>query len=116
MTDHKLTVEAWERLQKEIPAIEKTGLEPWIEGAMREAHEVETDAINPNHYKSGNIECIEAIQESMTTVAFAGYLKGNCMKYLWRYETKHSDDPLQDLKKAEWYLSRLIELVGEDYE
>ena len=52
----------------------------------------------------------------MTTAAFAGYLKGNCMKYLWRYETKHAYDPLQDLQKAEWYLSRLIELVGEDYE
>ena len=74
------------------------------------------DAINPDHYKSGLIECIEAIEESMTTAAFAGYLKGNCMKYLWRYETKHAYDPLQDLQKAEWYLSRLIELVGEDYE
>ena len=125
MADHKLTLEAWERLQKEIPAIEpKTGLEPWIEGAEEEdllefsqAEEDEKDdAINPDHYKSGLIECIEAIEESMTTAAFAGYLKGNCMKYLWRYETKHSDDPLQDLKKAEWYLSRLIELVGEDYE
>jgi hypothetical protein len=76
----------------------------------------DVDAINPDHYKSGLIECIEAIEESMTTAAFAGYLKGNCMKYLWRYETKHAYDPLQDLQKAEWYLSRLIELVGEDYE
>ena len=117
MTDHKLTLEAWERLQKEIPAIEpKTGLEPWIEGAMREAHEVETDAINPNHYKAGNVECIEAIQASLTAEAFAGYLKGNVQKYLWRYETKHWEDPLQDLQKAEWYLERLTALVGEDYE
>jgi hypothetical protein len=117
MTDHKLAVEAWKRLQKEIPAIDhKTGLEPWIEGAMREAHEVETDAINPNHYKSGNVECIEAIQESLTAEAYAGYLKGNVQKYLWRYETKHWEDPLQDLQKAEWYLERLIALVGEDYE
>ena len=125
MADHKLTLEAWERLQKEIPAIEpKTGLEPWIEGAEEEdllefsqAEEDEKDdAINPDHYKSGLIECIEAIEESMTTAAFAGYLKGNCMKYLWRYETKHADDPLQDLQKAEWYLSYLIGVVGEDYE
>tara|TARA_B110000971_G_scaffold140555_1_gene143678 strand:+ start:182 stop:559 length:378 start_codon:yes stop_codon:yes gene_type:complete len=125
MADHKLTLEAWERLQKEIPAIEpKTGLEPWIEGAEEEdllefsqAEEDEKDdAINPDHYKSGLIECIEAIEESMTTAAFAGYLKGNVQKYLWRYETKHADDPLQDLQKAEWYLSYLIGVVGEDYE
>ena len=82
-----------------------------------ECIEAKDDAINPDHYKSGLIECIEAIEESMTPAAFAGYLKGNCMKYLWRYETKHAYDPLQDLQKAEWYLSRLIELVGEkDYE
>ena len=133
MTDHKLTVEAWGRLQKEIPAIEpKTGLESnAVDNAMADyhaflnqqyitdttgIHPAAEDAINPNHYKAGNVECIEAIQESLTAEAYAGYLKGNVQKYLWRYETKHWEDPLQDLQKAEWYLERLIALVGEDYE
>ena len=111
MSSNGATAQEWDRLSRQFKA---------IESPMEEAHSLLdaelADAINPNHYKSGNVECIEAIKESMTTAAFAGYLKGNCMKYLWRYATKHSDDPLQDLKKAEWYLSRLIELVGEDYE
>jgi len=69
-----------------------------------------SDSINPDHYKSGGIECIDAIQESMSSIAFKGYLKGNCMKYLWRYETKHPDKPAEDLKKARWYLNKLIEV------
>ena len=42
------------------------------------------DKINPDHYKRGNIEAIEAIKESMTEEAYLGYLKGNILKYLWR--------------------------------
>ena len=100
--------EDWERLQREIPTIEKTGLEAWANG-------VEEDMVNsPSHYTYGKVECIEGIQESMTPEAFKGYCKGACLKYLWRYERK--DKPLEDLKKAEWYLARLIALVGEDYE
>lgn len=73
-----------------------------------------SDAINPDHYKSGNIECIDAIQESMSSHAFKGYLKGNCMKYLWRYETKHPDRPVEDLQKAQWYLTKLLQEVVVD--
>ena len=61
-----------------------------------------TDYVNhPPHYNSGNIECIDAIEESMTPEAFKGYLKGNIEKYMWRYENKKG---LQDVLKAEWYL------------
>jgi len=65
------------------------------------------DLVNsPSHYASGAVECIEAIEASLTNEAFCGYLKGNVLKYLWRYETKCNS--LQDLQKAEWYLKRLI--------
>ena len=33
-----------------------------------------SDAINPEHYKQGDVECIEAIRASMTAEAFKGYL------------------------------------------
>ena len=66
-----------------------------------------SDPVNhPSHYASSTIECIEAIKASMTLEAFNGYLKGNIMKYLWRYEKKIA--PVEDLKKAHWYLDRLI--------
>jgi hypothetical protein len=46
------------------------------------------DPINPSHYTSGAIECIEALEASMSPEAFKGFLKGNCIKYLWRFEKK----------------------------
>ena len=61
---------------------------------------------NPRHYaKNGGIECIEAIEASMDKDDFRGFLKGNILKYVWRYEDKNG---LEDLKKASWYLDLLI--------
>jgi hypothetical protein len=44
------------------------------------------NAINPAHYQKGGVECIEAIEASMSKEAFRGFLKGNCIKYIYRYE------------------------------
>ncbi len=65
---------------------------------------------HPDHYTTGNIECIDAIKASMTATEFEGYLKGNCIKYLWRYRKKGG---IESLHKCNWYLLRLInELQG----
>ena len=65
------------------------------------------DNVNqPPHYNTGEIECIQAIQASMTTRQFQGYLKGNVIKYMWRYEYKNQQE---DLAKAQWYLNRLMQ-------
>ena len=62
------------------------------------------DAVNkPSHYQ-GEIECIDAIKSSMTKEQYTGYLKGNIMKYLWRFERKNG---IEDLKKANVYLNWL---------
>lgn len=72
-------------------------------------NEQSVDVVNsPPHYKTGGIEAIEGIEASMAPEAYAGYLKGNIMKYMWRYERKGK--PIEDLKKARWYLDRLIGL------
>ena len=66
-----------------------------------------SDPVNsPSHYTAGGIECIEAIKASMSPEEFRGYLKGNSLKYLWRYQNK--EKPVQDLSKSNWYLNRLI--------
>ena len=36
---------------------------------------------------------------------FLGFLRGNVMKYLWRYEMKNGEE---DLEEAKWYLDKLI--------
>jgi hypothetical protein len=64
------------------------------------------DVVNkPKHYNQGSVECLEAIEASMTKEQFIGYLKGNIQKYLWRFEHKNG---IEDLKKAEFYLNKLI--------
>lgn len=74
------------------------------------------DAVDhPDHYNNGAIECIEYLKDNMSWQGFTGYLEGNCKKYLhrWRYKKK----PIEDLKKARWYLDRLIkelETEGND--
>ena len=68
-----------------------------------------SDPINPLHYKQGGIECIEAIKAA-TGDGFISYVWGNVLKYLWRWPKKGGVD---DLKKARWYLDRLIQEVGE---
>jgi len=59
----------------------------------------------PDHYNKGAIEAIEAIKASMPDNEFHGYLKGNALKYLWRYDYKGK--PVEDLRKCKWYIERL---------
>ena len=80
------------------------------EGAMDEmagfngiTHE---DMVNhPPHYNQGGIETIEAIKAALG-YGFNAYLTGNILKYLWRYNHKGG---LQDVKKAQFYLNRLVQ-------
>jgi hypothetical protein len=68
-----------------------------------------SDIVNhPSHYANASVECIDAIEASMTGEQMAGYLRGNVQKYVFRAYSKHPT-PLVDLKKAQWYLNRLIE-------
>ena len=72
----------------------------------------ETDVVNhPPHYNKHGVECITAIRASMTDEEYQGYLKGNSLKYIWRY--KYKGHPKQDLEKAKWYLNKLIMEVDQ---
>lgn len=65
------------------------------------------DAINPDHYKQGKIECIEALEAAtVNKTGIEAVCTANVIKYLWRYEAKNG---LEDVKKAKWYLEKLIE-------
>jgi hypothetical protein len=76
--------------------------------SIEEARQVEKDAVNnPSHYTTGGIECIDAMQAMLSREEFIGYLRGNVFKYQWRYKHKNG---IEDLKKAQWYANRLIEL------
>ena len=68
------------------------------------------DVVNsPSHYNQAGVECIEAIAAA-TDDGFEYYLQGNIIKYIWRYRYKNG---IEDLKKAQWYLNKLIETKGD---
>ena len=70
------------------------------------------DMVNsPAHYGNGSIECIEYIEDFLTTEEFIGYLRGNIAKYLHRFRYKNG---IEDLRKAEWYLNRLSQTMGDE--
>lgn len=63
------------------------------------------DQVNhPEHYTSGDIECIDAIRAQMSREEYLGFLRGNVVKYLWRFLHKGGGE---SLAKADWYLQRL---------
>ena len=107
----------WKELQKDHPAIE-----PRPVSTMEKMHGDSSDNFqqvaelnlglsknedmvnHPAHYQ-GDIECIDAIEASMSKEAFAGHCKACAIKYLWRYQQKGG---VESLQKAQWYLARLI--------
>ena len=61
------------------------------------------DAVNhPAHYTAGGVETIDFIEAKQLN-----YHLGNCVKYISRAGLK-STDPIEDLRKARWYLDREI--------
>jgi hypothetical protein len=63
------------------------------------------DTVNhPPHYKDGGIETIDYIEAKRL-----GYHLGNAVKYISRAGKKGTNQGLEDLKKAQWYLNRAIE-------
>jgi len=64
------------------------------------------DPVNaPAHYRTGDIECIDAIESALTAEEFRGHCKANALKYIWRERHKGQDE---SLKKAIWYLERAV--------
>lgn len=79
--------------------------------AQREPVATNDNINHPSHYTQGGIECIDAIKAA--TVGKTGIeavCVANVVKYLWRYEEKNG---LEDVKKARWYLERLINELSE---
>jgi len=78
------------------------------ENTIQFAPKVKEDLVNhPSHYTDGGIETIDAIEAQLSEEEYEGYLRGNCVKYLWRWKNKGG---VTDLKKCRWYLDKLIQI------
>ena len=70
------------------------------------------DNVNPTHYKQGKIEVIDFILDQKLD-----YLTASAMKYLCRWKHKHdkgSNGQIDDLRKARWFIEKLIEQQLEE--
>ena len=71
------------------------------------ADDQSADAINPSHYKHNGIETIDYMKAVSTEEEFKGHLRLTAIKYISRLGKK--DCPKQEIKKAIWYLNKLLE-------
>lgn len=103
LKEHDGTIVRWSHAHEEwIPL----GHRPFERWRMAVPLMPKVDPINhPDHYASGDIECIDAIRAALTDEEFRGYCKGNMLKYVWRERKKGG---VESLKKCGWYLDRLI--------
>ena len=70
------------------------------------------DAINPTHYTSGGIETIDYIQAKLGNDGVMAFCLGNVIKYVSRAGKKDIATELEDLKKAQWYLNKAVEVAN----
>lgn len=81
-------------------------LQPYVEDS--------TDMVNhPSHYTNGSVEVIEIIEDAIQKADRPknAMLQGQVLKYMLRMWLKQK--PLEDAKKAQWYLNRLIKSLNE---
>ena len=69
------------------------------------------DNVNhPAHYETGKFECIDVMKETQGIEATMDFCVCNALKYIYRHRNKNGDE---DIKKADWYLKKYIELQEE---
>lgn len=69
------------------------------------------DLVNsPDHYTHGGIETWDYLLAKMGRDGAFWYCLGNAIKYLSR--APYKGKMLEDLKKAQWYVNRMVELLS----
>lgn len=66
--------------------------------------DADSNVEHPRHYNKGQYETIEIIEDQGWAV---GFCCGNAIKYITRHQ--HKRNAIEDLKKARWYIDRLID-------
>jgi hypothetical protein len=80
---------------------------PGVVSALRKQDSVD----HPSHYNQGGVETIDYLESTLTDSELVGFMKGNVIKYVSRERYKNG---VEDLKKAKWYLDRLIEYIEKN--
>jgi hypothetical protein len=104
-----LSDDFYENLKKVSDPVQNRNFSVKIEKQVEGAGDSECDNVNhPKHYASASngIECIDAIEAATERLlGLEAVCTGNVLKYIWRWKDKNG---VEDLKKAKWYLEKLI--------
>lgn len=96
----------YEVIEDDTPCTRYNPMDEIAKDAEKYIEAKKRDNVNrPAHYTSGGIECIDAMQAAFGADAVKDFCLCNAFKYLWRHRNKNG---VEDLKKARWYLNRLI--------
>lgn len=102
------------RAEKEQFYKEMVAREARIKSEQVQAFEASLHAdarqVGGGHYMNKGVQSWEAMEAWMTPEQFVGFLRGNAIKYLARCDAKGG---IEDLKKAQHYLNKLIEFSEE---
>lgn len=93
----------WER---QIPAESEDKMKTKTPCTIEKTTSTNDNVNHPVHYTKGGIECIDAIEAATQNLTGAeAVCTGQVIKYIWHWKWKNG---VEDLKKAQWYLNRLI--------
>ena len=78
------------------------------------AKETKKEMVNhPAHYNRTKLECIDVMEDMITGwPAGTGLRLAEVLKYIWRHKDKGI--PLENLKKAQFYLNREIAKLEQE--
>lgn len=80
----------------------------------KEVDNVVNDPVNHPSYYAGKVECIDCIESAVANLkGVNAFLAGNAIKYIFRFSHKNG---VEDLRKAEWYIDRLIKAIPGRHE
>ena len=99
----------WTGQEDETPRLLPKPIMGLVKNTITSTNFTPDDRVNsPSHYTSGRMESIDIIEDAIAVAPTPkeGFLQGQVLKYILRVWLK--DNPLEDLKKARWYLDRLI--------
>jgi hypothetical protein len=105
----------WAKGTRGDPAEPTPTVEPNPKSAFVPEGSIAPDMVNsPDHYTEGSMEAINVMEAKLTQEQYQGYLQGSVMKYLLR--SNYKGKRKEDLKKAQWYLNKLVDGTDDSFE
>jgi hypothetical protein len=105
------TPQDWNKAAANTRSTNDSYIDPYDQPMATAYKDFIDDVDQPSHYTYGQIECIDYLEDNLK-IGFEYFLEGNVKKYLHRF--RHKGSELKDLRKARWYLDKLISTIDSE--